>query len=164
MMRKFALLLAAAVAYPTLLIAQAPPPAAPAAPAAATGYTPPPVSTTYRPLTGKLFFTDAERDRLDKARKDGVQIVDGEVVARAPRVEGFVQSSGGRTTYWVDGGQRITAAPSKNLAAAATMTGAEPAVTFRESGARAASTSPTKASPPKNKRPPMPGTAGGRNP
>ncbi|MFO0305958.1 MAG: hypothetical protein ACK51J_09270, partial [Burkholderiales bacterium] len=30
----------------------------------AGGYTPQPVSTTYRPLIGKLFFTDTERDRL----------------------------------------------------------------------------------------------------
>jgi hypothetical protein len=100
----------------------------------AGGYTPPPVSTTYRPLTGKLFFTDAERDRLDKARKDGVLVVDGEVVARTPRVDGFVKSSSGRTTYWVDGGQRIDATPSNNIAARPSMTGTESAVKIRETG------------------------------
>jgi hypothetical protein len=102
--------------------------------ATAGGYTPPPVSTTYRPLTGKLFFTDAERDRLDKARKDGVLVVDGEVVARTPRVDGFVKSTSGRTTYWVDGGQRIDATPSNNIAARPSMTGTESAVKIRESG------------------------------
>ncbi|MCE2722735.1 MAG: hypothetical protein ACK511_15070 [Burkholderiales bacterium] len=100
----------------------------------AGGYTPQPVSTTYRPLIGKLFFTDTERDRLDKARKDGVLVVDGEVVARTPRVDGFVKSSSGRTTYWVDGGQRIDSTPSNNIAARPSMTGTESAVKIRETG------------------------------
>ncbi len=102
-------------------------------PPAATGYTPPPVSTTYRPLAGKLFFTDAERERLDKARRDGVQIVDGEVISRSPRLEGFVRSSSGRTTYWVDGRQRFASDASKDVPSSPAMTGTEPMVTFRES-------------------------------
>ncbi|MBC7622551.1 MAG: hypothetical protein H7232_04105 [Aeromicrobium sp.] len=110
----------------------------------AGGYTPPPVSTTYRPLTGKLFFTDAERDRLDKARKDGVLVVDGEIVARSPQVEGFVRSSGGRTTYWVDGGQRIDAKPANSVTAGPSMTGPEASVKFRESGVSTISPLPPK--------------------
>jgi hypothetical protein len=100
----------------------------------AGGYTPQPVSTTYRPLIGKLFFTDAERDRLDKARKDGVSVVDGEVVARSPQVDGFVRSTSGRTVYWVDGSQRIDATSSNNIAAKPSMTGTESGVKFLESG------------------------------
>jgi hypothetical protein len=124
-------------------MAQTPPPAS----APAAGYTPPPVSTTYRPLTGKLFFSDAERDRLDKARRDGVQIVDGEVVTRSPRVDGFVRSSSGRTTYWVDGRQRIAADPAKDVSAGASMTGPESTVSFRE-------TQPTAKVAPSNNAPP----------
>lgn len=101
---------------------------------AAGGYTPDPVSTTYRPLNGKLFFTDAERDRLDKARKDGVSVVDSDIVARSPQVDGFVNSSSGRTTYWVDGGQRIDAKPRDDLAATPKMVGPESRVKFLESG------------------------------
>jgi hypothetical protein len=110
----------------------------------AGGYTPPPVSTTYRPLTGKLFFTDAERDRLDKARKDGVLEIDGEVVARSPRVNGFVKSSSGRTTYWVDGGQRIDAKSSNNIVAKPSMTGTESVVKIRESGVGPAASTVSK--------------------
>jgi hypothetical protein len=106
----------------------APPPTNPVA------YTPPPVSTTYRPLIGKLFFSDAERDRLDKARKDGVSVVDSDIVARSPQVDGFVNSSSGRTTYWVDGGQRIDAKPRDDLAATPKMVGPESRVKFLESG------------------------------
>ena len=115
----------------------------------AGGYTPPPVSTTYRPLTGKLFFTDAERDRLDKARKDGVLVIDGEVVARSPQVEGFVRSSGGRTTYWVDGGQRIDAKPANSVTASPSMTGPEASVKFRESGVSTILQVPPKTGAPK---------------
>jgi hypothetical protein len=116
----------------------APPPTNPVA------YTPPPVSTTYRPLIGKLFFSDAERDRLDKARKDGVLEIDGEVVARSPRVNGFVKSSSGRTTYWVDGGQRIDATSSNNIVAKPSMTGTESLVKIRESGVGPAASTVSK--------------------
>jgi hypothetical protein len=115
----------------------------------AGGYTPPPVSTTYRPLTGKLFFTDAERDRLDKARKDGVLVVDGEVVARTPRVDGFVKSTNGRTTYWVDGSQRIDAASSSSIVAKPSITGSESAVKIRESGVRPTAPAASKSVPAK---------------
>ena len=124
--------------FATLVAAQTPPQTAPQPtpqPAPTAGYTPPPVATTYRPLAGKLFFTDAERERLDKARRDGVQIVDSEIVPRSPRIDGFVRSSGGRTTYWVDGRQRIAADPTKDISAGAAMTGAEPTITFRETQA-----------------------------
>jgi len=119
----------------TLTIAQTPatktPP--PDTAAADKAYTPDPVSTTYRPLTGRLFFSDIERERLDKARRDGVQIVDGEVVARSPQLNGFVKHSDGRTTYWVDGGQRSVTPTSKKFDVASGMTGPEPSVMFKPS-------------------------------
>jgi len=128
------------------------------------GYTPPPVSTTYRPLNGKLFFTDAERDRLDKARKDGVLVVDGEIVARSPQVDGFVKSSSGRTTYWVDGGQRIDATPNNNIAARPSMTGTESVVKIRESGVGQTAPDMSKSVSAKNKKPPQPNPATQKQP
>ena len=122
----------------------------------AGGYTPPPVSTTYRPLTGKLFFTDAERDRLDKARRDGVLVVDGEVVARTPRVDGFVKSTSGRTTYWVDGSQRIDAASSSSIVAKPSITGTESAVKIRESGGSLTAPAGSKSATAKATRPAQP--------
>jgi hypothetical protein len=66
-------------------------------------YVPDPVATTYRPLSGRLFFSDVERARLDKARRDGIQVVQGDViVTRDPKLNGFVKQSGGNSTYWVD--------------------------------------------------------------
>ncbi len=115
--------------------------AASAVPPTARGeaYTPDPVSTTYRPLTGRLFFSDAERARLDKARKDGVQILDGEVVARSPQLNGFVKSTDGRTTYWVDGSQRVQGSVATAASVPSSMTGGEPSVMLKPS------TSPTSA-------------------
>lgn len=107
-------------------------------------YTPDPVSTTYRALTGRLFFSDAQRERLNKARRDGVQIVDGKVIPRAPQLNGFVKRSDGRTTYWVDGGQRTNSGASTKFEVASSMTGAEPGVTFLPSTApRTEPTAPT---------------------
>jgi hypothetical protein len=128
------------------------------------GYTPPPVSTTYRPLTGKLFFTDAERDRLDKARKNGVLIVDGEVISRSPRVDGFVKSSSGRTTYWVDGGQRIDATSSNDIAAKPSITGTESAIKIRESGGSPTATTVSKSVSAKATKQPQPARAAAKQP
>ncbi len=124
--------------------------AASAAPPTARGeaYTLDPVSTTYRPLTGRLFFSDAERARLDKARKDGVQILDGEVVARSPQLNGFVKSSDGRTTFWVDGAQRVQHSAAKLPMVASSMTGGEPTVKLRSTSAAA----PTEATAAKSPR------------
>jgi hypothetical protein len=100
---------------------------------------PDPVASTYRPLTGKLFFNDTERARLEKARKDGVQVIDTEVLARAPQLDGFIRSSDGRTTYWVDGVARGgSARTSSARSPASSMVGPELAVTLKESGAAAA--------------------------
>jgi len=119
----------------TLAIAQPPASKTPPADVAVSdkAYTPDPVSTTYRPLTGRLFFSDLERERLDKARRDGVQIVDGEVIARAPQLNGFVKHSDGRITYWVDGRQRNVTGTSKKLDVGSNMTGGEPRVMFKPS-------------------------------
>ena len=114
-----------ATAQPTAPPAQAPAPSG-------TGYTPDPVSTTHQLLTGRLFFSDAERERLNQARKDGVLIVDGEVVARSPKLDGFVKSSDGRTVYWVDGGQRVQQSGQKTLSVPSNMTGPESPVVLRE--------------------------------
>jgi len=132
-MQTITLILLSLIAIPTI----AQPSATKAPPAAETvpdkAYRPDPVSTTYRPLTGRLFFSDLERERLDKARRDGVQIVDGEVIARSPQLNGFVKHSDGRITYWVDGGQRSVTGTSKKLDVAASMTGGEPSVMFKPS-------------------------------
>ncbi|MFO0462937.1 MAG: hypothetical protein ACK5YU_01895 [Burkholderiales bacterium] len=130
----------------------------------AGGYTPQPVSTTYRPLIGKLFFTDTERDRLDKARKDGVSVVDGEVVARSPQVDGFVRSTSGRTVYWVDGSQRIDATSSNNIAAKPSMTGTESGVKFLESGVSPTAPVVSKSAPAKATKPPQPTRAAPKQP
>ena len=119
----------------TWAVAQAPSPKSPPTPPAVSSqaYTPDPVATTYRPLIGRLFFSDAERERLDRARKDGVQIIDGEAVARSPQLNGFVIRSDGRTTYWVEGGQRRVAGVATEMKVASSMTGAEPSVIFKPS-------------------------------
>jgi len=130
----------------TITVAQQPATKAPTAvaDAPALAYTPDPVSTTYRRLTGKLFFSDVERERLNKARRDGVQIVDGEVVARAPQLNGFVKRSDGRTTYWVDGGQHSNTGTSTKLEVASGMIGGEPRLRFvRPTPAKTESSTPT---------------------
>ena len=53
---------------------------------------------------GTLFFSPAERDQLDRARRgEAVAPVDGEPLAREHSVTGFVQGSDGRGTVWIDG-------------------------------------------------------------
>ena len=116
-----------------LAVAQSTPPPVSAPSSSSAGYTPDPVSTTHQLLTGRLFFSDAERERLDQARKDGVQIVDGEVVVRSPKLDGFVKSNDGRTIYWVDGGQRLQRGALKTLSVPSNMTGPESPVVLRES-------------------------------
>ncbi len=100
-------------------------------------YTPDPITTTSLPLSGKLFFTDDKRAQLDKARRDGTIIVEGETVPRMMVLNGFVKRSDGSTVYWVnDGGKtesRYTKVPSRDLMATSSMVGAEP--TFILSGA-----------------------------
>lgn len=100
-------------------------------------YTPDPITTTSLPLSGKLFFTDDKRAQLDKARRDGTIIVEGEIVQRLMVLNGFVKRSDGSTVYWVnDGGKtesRYTKVPSRDLMATSSMVGAEP--TFVLTGA-----------------------------
>ena len=87
-------------------------PATPPSLAPAEGYTPDPVATAVQTLQGKLFFTDSERARADKARKDlaaglSVGIEDeGEsvVIERKSVLNGFMTRSDGATTYWLNGG------------------------------------------------------------
>ncbi len=68
-------------------------------------YVPDPVTTTSLALSGKLFFTDAKRAQLDRARKSGVQVVNEEVVFRTTTLKGFIKSSDGSATYWINSGR-----------------------------------------------------------
>ena len=99
---------------------------------ATSAYVPDPVATTSRALSGKLFFTDAKRAQLNKARKDGVQIVNEEVVYRTTVLNGFVKRSDGSTTYWVNGGRqgntRYVVAHDGSVLPSSAMVGPEPKV------------------------------------
>ncbi len=66
---------------------------------------------TARRLEGRLFFTAAERLRLDQARKRGLVVNDeGNFVEAPPNVlNGFVKRSDGKAVVWVDGEVRWNA-------------------------------------------------------
>ncbi len=106
------------------------------------GYTPDPITTTSLPLSGKLFFTDDKRTQLDRARRDGTIVVEGDVIQRTTVLNGFVKRSDGGTTYWVNGGgkteSRYVRVPLREVTVAPNMVGAEPA--FVLPGANAAQT------------------------
>ncbi len=131
-----ALLMAAALVAPTTFAqgtANAP-----------AAYVPDPVTTTSQALSGKLFFTDAKRKLLDKARKDGVQIFEEEVVHRSTVLNGFVRSSDGTATYWLNSGRpgdtRYVDVQDGSATTSSTMIGPASNVKFRganEGAARA---------------------------
>lgn len=87
--------------------AQTQPAALPAAnnvSAAAAGYEPP-VNSRAATLTGTLFNTREQRERLDRARQRGGVIEDNVetmVEAKPSVINGFVKRSDGRDTVWVD--------------------------------------------------------------
>ncbi len=94
------------------------------------GYTPDPIATTSLPLSGKLFFSDDKRAQLDKARRDGTIVVEGDVIQRTTVLNGFVKRSDGSTTYWINGGGKIESRYAKTaprgVMATSSMVGAEP--------------------------------------
>jgi len=63
------------------------------------------IPSEIQPLTGTLFFSREQRDRLDRARKRGEVVEEGEAIAREtpPTMTGFLRSSDGKTVVWVDG-------------------------------------------------------------
>ena len=93
-------------------------------------YTPDPITTTSRPLSGKLFFSDAKRAQLDRARKEGVLVVEDEIVQRTDVLNGFVRRSDGSTTYWVNGGAqagtRHLSDSARDVTATSAMVGTAP--------------------------------------
>lgn len=93
-------------------------------------YSPDPITTTSRPLSGKLFYSDEKRAQLDNARKGGIRIVDDVVIRRSTVLNGFVQRNDGSATYWVNGGGRSETrhvkAPPDGVAASSSMVGTEP--------------------------------------
>jgi hypothetical protein len=61
-------------------------------------------------LTDRLFFSEDERTRLDRARARGVSTDELDAgVSLAPTLDGVVRQVGGRTTYWVNGAPRVVA-------------------------------------------------------
>jgi hypothetical protein len=64
------------------------------------------ISNLSQSLSGTLFFSREQRERMDRARQRGEHLeVDGLVLApeRPPVINGFVKRSDGKTTMWVDG-------------------------------------------------------------
>lgn len=59
------------------------------------------------PLTGTLFFSQEQRERMDRARKYSAIPVDVEPTEHAvPVLNGFVKRSDGYSAIWVDGRPR----------------------------------------------------------
>lgn len=56
------------------------------------------------PLTGTLFFSQEQRQRMDRARRSGLVSVDAETTTDSQRsiINGFVKRSDGATFVWVD--------------------------------------------------------------
>lgn len=100
-------------------------------------YKPDPITTTSQALQGKLFFNDAERAKVNQARKDiaaGKVVIDSDSTERAPVLSGFIKRSDGVATYWVNGGGAndtrfvtgIDKTASTEILATSTMVGGEP--------------------------------------
>ncbi len=89
------ILIAFLTAITTAAMAQAPAPQAP----------PQEIPDATQPLSGTLFFSREQRDRLDRARKRGDVIDESGAVApdAPPVITGFLRRSDGKTTVWVDG-------------------------------------------------------------
>ena len=76
--------------------------------AQANSSAPPAISNVAPPFGGTLFFSREQRDRMDRARKNGEpQAEDGTIAPeRASVMNGFVRRSDGAATVWVDGAMR----------------------------------------------------------
>ena len=60
-----------------------------------------------QPLSGVLFFSRDQRERLDRARTRGAPLSDSVAAEPAPSVlDGFVKRSDGQSAIWVDGQPR----------------------------------------------------------
>jgi hypothetical protein len=70
----------------------------------ATTSVPDPIANAIPSLQGKLFFTDQQRMQKERERKQGVEVVEGEVIPRVATLNGFMRRSDGVETYWIDGG------------------------------------------------------------
>ncbi|MFN7219347.1 MAG: hypothetical protein ACK5UX_01740 [Burkholderiales bacterium] len=61
-------------------------------------------------LTDRLFFSEDERARLDRARARGVSTDELDAgISLAPTLDGVMRQVGGRTTYWINGTPRVVA-------------------------------------------------------
>lgn len=100
-----------------------PPNSADAKPAQAVRITQPSASPL---LTDRLFFSEDERSRLDRARARGVSTDELDAgISLSPTLDGVVRQVGGRTTYWVNGAARIPATKSREPVVPNTMIGPE---------------------------------------
>lgn len=70
-----------------------------------------PTDDSAKRLDGRLFFSPLERQRIDSARKRGIDPVNDEQLSdgQAPILNGFVKRSDGNTVVWVDGNLRWNA-------------------------------------------------------
>lgn len=100
-MRANALLIALAVLMPSL--GRAAEPVAPAARGPVQATQPPTSPPPDAAFAGTLFYTDAERAKLDRARKSGGPIPDDAENAPPSVINGMVKRGDGQTTVWVDG-------------------------------------------------------------
>ncbi len=70
---------------------------------------PPPrkITDIAEPLSGTLFFSREQRERIDRARQRGEVVVEDDVVLAVRNqpsiINGFVKRSDGRNVVWVDG-------------------------------------------------------------
>ncbi|HEX9391903.1 MAG TPA: hypothetical protein VF928_11380 [Usitatibacteraceae bacterium] len=62
------------------------------------------IPSTRQPLSGRLFFSREQRERMDRAREGGALAAD-EIAVDSPAwgINGFVKRSDGETAVWVDG-------------------------------------------------------------
>jgi hypothetical protein len=77
-------------------------------------------------LTDRLFFSEEERSRLDRARARGVTTDELDAgLSLSPTLDGVVRQVGGRTTYWVNGAVRVPAAKGREPVVPNSMIGPE---------------------------------------
>ena len=74
------------------------------------------ITEVSQPLSGRLFYSREQRERMDRARARGDAIPGTTEVAPTPStLNGFVKRSDGQTMIWVDGQPRYNSA-SRELA------------------------------------------------
>jgi hypothetical protein len=73
-----------------------------------------------RPLSGRLFYSDGQRDTLDRSRERGARLstnandnLDEDALLRAPLIDGVLHRANGSKVYWVNGEMRVVSANSK---------------------------------------------------